>query len=285
MLVDKTGKRIDRAPTTIVSDPRRPDRAVETAVSCMGCHASGIIAKADQLRDLATYERTDDRIRVRTLHPAPDVMAGFYAKDRARFVKALATIGAVPTEPADEPINALVTRYENELDLKLAASELGLSSDDLRVRIQRSFSVQALASLLKEGGTVKRDAWSALFPRIVDGLGVGVPFTPRSSHDTAAPVWVDDHRRTWILVDTASDQATAIGICRGRGYELPREADLVSAVANGLSAGLRVTSHLWAAGTKIDANNLRYAAVVDPARGVPRRADVTDKNAVVCVQR
>jgi hypothetical protein len=45
MLVDGSGRRIDKAPTAIVSDPRRPDRAVETALSCMGCHAAGIIAQ------------------------------------------------------------------------------------------------------------------------------------------------------------------------------------------------------------------------------------------------
>ncbi len=96
------------------------------------------------------YERTDDRIRVRALHPASDVMAGFYRHDRARFAKALATIGAVPTEPADEPINALVTRYENELDLKLAAAELGL--DHVRADLHPS-----VLQRMPAGGPGERD--------------------------------------------------------------------------------------------------------------------------------
>jgi hypothetical protein len=40
---------------------------------------------------------------------------------------------------------------------------------------------------------------------------------------------------------------------------------------------------MWAAGTKLDASNLRYAAVVDPASGLSRRADITDRHVVVCL--
>ncbi len=38
MLVNANGQRIDKANTAIVSDPKRPDRAVETGVSCFSCH-------------------------------------------------------------------------------------------------------------------------------------------------------------------------------------------------------------------------------------------------------
>src|SRR5262249_28627978 len=50
MLVDARGRRLDKAPLAIVSDPRRPDRAVENGVSCMTCHARGFIPKSDQVR-------------------------------------------------------------------------------------------------------------------------------------------------------------------------------------------------------------------------------------------
>ena len=50
LLADGKGQRIDKGPTAIVSDPRRPDRAVENGLSCMSCHARGIIEKNDQVR-------------------------------------------------------------------------------------------------------------------------------------------------------------------------------------------------------------------------------------------
>jgi len=284
MLVDRNGKRIDRAPTAIVSDPRRPDRAVENAVSCMGCHASGIVAHADQLRDVR-IDQALDRDRIRALHPRAGELTALYNRDRARFAAGLAAIGARPGEPTDEPTNALVSRYENELDLATAAAELGLRPDELAARIPRAYGLRQTLDVLTRGGTVKRDTWAALFPRIVDALGVGVPFTPRTSRDLAPPVWIDRRRHTWILVELASDQATAVGICRGRGYELPRELELVDAVATGMAAGLSLSTPAWSAGTKLDASNLRYGAVVDPRTSLARRADVTDKNAVVCVQR
>ena len=50
MLTDAAGDRIDRALTTIVTDPSRADRTVENGISCMGCHAAGLIRKDDQVR-------------------------------------------------------------------------------------------------------------------------------------------------------------------------------------------------------------------------------------------
>ena len=45
LLVDAAGKRIDKGPTSIVSDPKRPDRAVTNGVSCMSCHYTGVIPR------------------------------------------------------------------------------------------------------------------------------------------------------------------------------------------------------------------------------------------------
>ena len=45
MLVNGEGRRILKGPTEIVSDPKRPDRAVENGLSCMSCHVKGILPK------------------------------------------------------------------------------------------------------------------------------------------------------------------------------------------------------------------------------------------------
>src|SRR5262249_33930000 len=50
MLVDGDGRRIDKGPGDVVSDPKRPDRLVETGVSCMSCHSKGLLPKDDQVR-------------------------------------------------------------------------------------------------------------------------------------------------------------------------------------------------------------------------------------------
>jgi hypothetical protein len=289
MLVDAAGRRIDKAPTAIVSDPRRPDRAVENAVSCIGCHAAGIIPRADQLRGAAGELPAGERARIEALHPPADELARLYAADRARFAAALAALGAAPAgppDPAAEPVSLLVARHEGELDLRLAAAELGLTAAELEGRLARSPALRrALAGLTAPGGRIKRETWDRGFPRALLELGVGVPVSAHGARDPDPPVWVDRRRRTWIrLPGAALDQAAAAAACRARSLELPRVDELAAAVADGLAAGLRTGAPLWTAGARLDASNQRYAAVIDPFTGAARRADAADRHAAVCVQ-
>src|SRR5262249_4499946 len=50
LLVDRDGRRVDKAPGDIVSDPRRPDRLVENGLSCMSCHVAGLLPNDDPVR-------------------------------------------------------------------------------------------------------------------------------------------------------------------------------------------------------------------------------------------
>ena len=45
-----TGRRIDKAPGDIVSDPETARPLVETGLSCMSCHVRGLLPKDDQVR-------------------------------------------------------------------------------------------------------------------------------------------------------------------------------------------------------------------------------------------
>jgi hypothetical protein len=288
MLVDAAGRRIDKAVTTIVSDPRRPDRAVANAVSCMGCHASGIIDRADQLRDATRALAGPERDRIARLHPRARELTGLYAQDRDRFTVALAAITQVPrsADLGDEPITALVAHYEAEVGLRLAAAELGLRSIELVARLDRAPVLRQRLGALATGGTVKRDSWEAAFPGLLTELGLGIPVPPGSGAHAAPapPVWIDRDRHTWVLLDPA-DHAAALAGCRARSLVLPREGELDAAVAQGLTAGLAITTPMWTSGIRLDVSNQRYAMAIEPSNGTPRRADVADRRAVVCVQR
>src|SRR5207247_5140073 len=93
-LSDRQGRRIDKGPTAIVSDPRRPDRAVENGLSCIACHARGILEKTDQVRDhvlknpSAFPRGTMDTILA--LYPPKDKMARLMQADAKRFQEAVA---------------------------------------------------------------------------------------------------------------------------------------------------------------------------------------------------
>lgn len=304
MLVDAAGRRIDKAPTAIVSDPRRPDRAVENGISCIGCHAAGIIPRTDQLRAAARERAPLERDRIEALHPPAEPLARLYAADRARFAAGLSAVGAAPTEPAAEPVTLLVARYEAELDLQQAAAELGLTADDLERRLARSIALRrSLSGLTARGGRLKRETWEALFPRALLEVGAGVPAEAQpiaradiaradaaypGALDAREPIWIDRGRRIWVRLSGAFDQAGAAAACRARGLELPRAGELATAVADGLAAGLRpelsAGRALWTAGVRLDAANQRYASALDPFTGIARRADIAERHGAVCAQ-
>jgi hypothetical protein len=132
-----TGSRLDKAPTTIVRDPSRKDSTVTNGISCMGCHDQGIRKARDEVRDVVVGARMlprDIRDKVEALHPQHARMDAQLEADGKRFVSAMARAGLESSLKLNgvEPINALAKRYEDDVDLALAASELGVGREVLK---------------------------------------------------------------------------------------------------------------------------------------------------------
>ncbi|MBI3408552.1 MAG: tetratricopeptide repeat protein [Planctomycetes bacterium] len=175
-LVDAKGQRIDKGPTAIVSDPRRPDRAVENGLSCISCHSRGIIEKADQIRahvlksPKAFSQTALDTILA--LYPPPERLTAVMRADAKRFQDAVAQTGAPLS--ATEPIAALAARFETELDLPLVAAEAGVAPAALLKALERfPHLAKELGPLRVEGGTVQRQVFVDAFPDLVDALKQG----------------------------------------------------------------------------------------------------------------
>jgi len=169
MLVDGAGRRIDRAPVEIVSDPKRPDRIVENGLSCMSCHAKGVIAKADQVRAHVLKNRTSFAVAevasVKMLYPTQARMKTRFDEDAERFTRALAKLGMPVEEP--EPVSTTALHYEGTLDLATMAAEVGLPAVELADQLQRSAALARLLGPLKvRGGTVQRSVVVASFADI-----------------------------------------------------------------------------------------------------------------------
>lgn len=125
------GDRIDKGPTAIVRDPSRKDFAVTNGISCMGCHDQGMRKAKDDVRELVLKGRVfpkDVRDAVEGLYPPHNKMDALIEDDARRFADAMKRAGLDSTLKLNgiEMINALAKRYEDDLDLTLAASELGL---------------------------------------------------------------------------------------------------------------------------------------------------------------
>ncbi len=180
MLVNAAGKRIDQGPIEIVKDSRHEgDGTVVNGISCMACHARGIILKDDQVREkLDGSPRAfpkDDADRIRGLYLPRDKFRQLQQDDAKRFADAVAKTGVHLS--ATDPIVALAARYEWELDLKLAAAEAGVQADDLARKLDDrnvgAFSkelVRVFGQLKGESGTVQRQVFADHFADVVREL-------------------------------------------------------------------------------------------------------------------
>jgi WD40 repeat protein len=181
MLVNAANLRIDKGPIDIVSDPKRPDKAVEPGVSCMACHYRGINPKDDQVREhvrknAKAFSRAD-RESVEALYVPHEKMRALMDEDAERFRRALEKTGNKVT--AAEPVLAMTLRYEADVDLPTLAAEAGLRPEDLRPRLSASENLaRNLGPLQVPGGTVSRQVVVQGFVDVVREFRLGTPFQP-----------------------------------------------------------------------------------------------------------
>ncbi len=173
MLVDAKGQRIDKGPIEIVADPRRPDQKVETGISCMSCHARGLLFKADQLR--GHVEKNPHVFgkpvvdAVRAIHPRPTKFQARIEDDNVRYLKALAMFG-VP-DPDQEPVNLVTQRFEATLDGPTAAAEMGLKFAELEPFLrQNPDQARLFGPLIVKSGTVQRAVFQDNFTELARRL-------------------------------------------------------------------------------------------------------------------
>jgi len=171
--------RLDKAPTAIVSDPRRPDKAVELGVSCMGCHIPGIHLKADQMhehleKNPKSVAKADADVAL-ALYPSKEKSLAQMEEDAKKFQAALALTGTPVNR--NEPIIAMTQRYEGDIEAAVAAAEAGLPMDEFQKRIGDSEALsRPLGSLRVPGGTVARQVWVQAFGEVVRALRLGSLF-------------------------------------------------------------------------------------------------------------
>lgn len=166
LLVDENGKRIDQGPTAIVSDPKRPDKTVTNGVSCMSCHYTGVIPKVDEVgpavrANSKAYENAKD---ILALYREPQDLNRVIAEDSKRFAAAMTKLGVSSLSRSGEPISAMASRFELELDPQLAAAEFGLQPEEFFKRLDDSAMMsRRFAALRTPGGVIKRDVFAIGF--------------------------------------------------------------------------------------------------------------------------
>lgn len=163
MLANARSERINKGPIQLVSDPRRPDRAVECAVSCFGCHYTGILPKSDRIRAFVEQNQRhfsrQDLETIRALYVPDEVMRKLMEKDMARFRQAVEKTGGRIT--AAEPILLATLRYEANQELAEVAAEIGLPPHTFRRKLQE-LATQSSGSTVAEA--ISRNFGQLLLP-------------------------------------------------------------------------------------------------------------------------
>ena len=170
-IADKSGTRINVAPTEIVSDPAAKDPAVHNGLSCIGCHTEGMKTFTDQVRSVIeqTANPLYDKDYALLLYVTQDRMDALIAEDTARYKTALEKTGGV--FGGIEPVHRFYEAFQDVLEAPDAAAAVGLQTEDFLSQIREKSSLQNLGLTgLASGGNVKRDAWTQQFSEIINAL-------------------------------------------------------------------------------------------------------------------
>jgi hypothetical protein len=178
-LSDAAGRRIDVAPIDIVSDRNYPfDPVIRNGRSCMSCHFAGMKSIKDDVREVVQSQLNTnyDREKALALYAPQEVLDRFVDEDIDRFRKAVEKSGCkVAAGFQNEQINALSQKFKAELNVKDAASEAGLESEEFVDRLRRSRRLDSIGygQLLVTNGGFKRDLWEKHFGDLVNELQLG----------------------------------------------------------------------------------------------------------------
>ncbi len=227
--------RLNKGPVNIVSDPKRPDRAVEAGISCMSCHTTGILPKADQIRDhleknLKAFSRDEADI-IRSLYPGREAGLKQMAADAQKFADAVAKTGAKVSKY--EAVSTMTLKYESDVDLLAGASEVGLSPEEFRASISQSELLTKHIGALRTGGTVTRQLWVQAFGDIVRELHLGGLYqsnlngpTNRDNTGELDPLEARDSANQWAFTADGKRAVIASGDRSVRYFDVEGRRDI-----------------------------------------------------------
>ena len=168
-LVDDNGKRLDVAPTEIVSNPAADDPAVRNGLSCIGCHTEGMKTFTDTVRGvIEANANLPDRDHALRLYVEKSVMDALVNEDAELYRVALEKAGGDIKDI--EPVHRFYEAFNSPLDAAHAAASVGFETADFIQKIRNDTRLRNLLQLTVENGQMQRDAWTAGFPKVVSTI-------------------------------------------------------------------------------------------------------------------
>ncbi len=207
------GKRLDKGPVGIVFDRNNPDSPeVVNGRSCMSCHYAGMKNLTDEVRPMLESIRTApyDLDKALALYQKQDRLDASLKQDADRFGQAIRRSGGQSSADfRTEPVYALSQKYVAELNLALAAAEVGVSTAEFTARVQASRKLVDLSfgQLLAPRGGIKRDLWEKVFHdafKEVRGGEYAETAVPPPTGGVAAPPRVEPQRVPYVWIEPDS---------------------------------------------------------------------------------
>lgn len=172
MLVDAAGRRLDEAPTAIVFDPKaRDDQGIiRNGISCMECHANGIINAKDSLANrvaAASEEVFFDDVKefIESAHTKEATMTKLIDQDNKVYSNALTEaqhFGSLTTS-----ITQTFNYYDKDMTKDMVASELNLTVAQFDRYLP--FIDEALQAQLEpmNQGRLERETFELIFAQLI----------------------------------------------------------------------------------------------------------------------
>jgi hypothetical protein len=171
------GKALNTGPTNIVQDKRAKDLAVTNGISCMGCHEFGMIKAKDEIRKIAIGGRggkafsRDEQREIEALYIENERMDKVLDGDAKRFQDAMFRAGLDPNLNYNgiEMITALSQRYEQDVDLTMAAAELGMTKDEFQQATSGGFKPELIATIRRlQQNSIPRDQFEVKYRQLAE---------------------------------------------------------------------------------------------------------------------
>ena len=169
-LVDGTGRRLDEAPISIVSNPAASDPTVRNGLSCIGCHTEGMKEFTDEVRTVIENDTRPsyNKAHALQLYVEKSEMEALVNSDMVRYQRALQSTGGDTNDV--EPVSRFHEAFHSPLNLSHAAAAVGLESNVFLSKIRENAGLQSAGLLVLDGGQIKRDTWRSSFQDVIHAL-------------------------------------------------------------------------------------------------------------------
>ncbi len=166
LIADEDGNLVEDS--DILLDTSQGNFRAVTSVSCSNCHASGFIPVKDEVRPQVESNalvliqdgtlNQEQLEQLKEVYLEPDAFARRIENDSNAFYLAALRSAALPVSGV-EPVSRSFIRFDRDMTLKVAASDLGLGEEEL------SDVLDLLDPTLTvlDGGTIDRDDFTAQY--------------------------------------------------------------------------------------------------------------------------